>query len=254
MSFSPEWLALREPFDHAARSTELAQRFAAALPSEPHLVELGGGTGSGIRWLAPQLQSPHRWTLVDHDPELLACVPAELAATHAHDLRQLPSLDLDVQAVSCQALLDLVDVGFLIELADWLAQRQLPLLAALTVDGRVDWLPADPADAEVGAAFRIHQLTDRGFGASPGTRAAAITADLLTVRGYAVQTASADWQIPSTATDMLVAMIDGTAHAAAEIHPHPEVVEAWRQRRLEVARRGQLSLMVGHTDLLALPR
>ena len=44
--FAADWLALREPFDHAARSVALARRLADRLPRRPKLVDLGGGTGS----------------------------------------------------------------------------------------------------------------------------------------------------------------------------------------------------------------
>ena len=50
--FAAAWLALREPYDHAARSAALADRFAAAVGKAPHLLDLGCGTGSNLRYLA----------------------------------------------------------------------------------------------------------------------------------------------------------------------------------------------------------
>ncbi len=246
-SFPEAWLRLREPFDHAARSDALARAFADALPERPRLVELGGGLGSGIRYLSRFVDA--EWTLVDHDPELLARVQG--AATRRHDLRDMVGLDLEVDGVCCQALLDLCDVRFLADLAAWVAARGVPFLAALTVDGRVDWDPVDPDDAQVQAAFRVHQLGDRGFGASPGPRAAAVMADQLAMRGYGVRTERADWRIGADATAMVREMVEGAAHAAAEVHPDPARVEAWRGRRLEQL--GALALAVGHLDLLAVP-
>ena len=57
---SPEWLALREPADAAARSAELAERLARHLPAAGRLVihDLGGGSGAMGRWLAPRLPGP----------------------------------------------------------------------------------------------------------------------------------------------------------------------------------------------------
>lgn len=243
--FSEAWLRLREPFDHRARSRALAEAFAALLPERPRLVELGGGLGSGLRYLSGHVGAD--WVLVDHDPALLARVGG--ARTLRHDLRDLGGLDLDVDGVTCQALLDLCSVRFLAELAAWVASRRVPLLAALTVDGRVDWDPVDPLDAEVQAAFRVHQLGDRGFGDSPGPRAAAVLADQLGMRGYTVRTERADWIIAATDVDMVREMVNGTAGAAVEVHPEPERVEVWRSRRL--SQLGSLSLRVGHIDLLA---
>ena len=69
--FAADWLALREPFDHAARSVALAQRLADRLPARPQLVDLAGGTGSMFRFLAPIIGRGQDWTLVDADAALL---------------------------------------------------------------------------------------------------------------------------------------------------------------------------------------
>ncbi len=52
-AFDAAWLALREPFDAAARSRALAEALIAHLPARPRLLDLGCGTGSLFRWLAP---------------------------------------------------------------------------------------------------------------------------------------------------------------------------------------------------------
>ena len=256
VTFSASWLAQREPFDHAARSSALAQALADHLSgrSDTHVVELAGGTGSGIRYLRRWLPEA-RWTLADHDVALLDTIPEDLASPIRHDLRTVRTLPVPApSAVTCQALLDLVDLGFLVDLADWLTHDlgRTPLLAALTVDGRVRWTPHDPLDDDVQAAFRLHQLGDRGFGGSVGPFATPILADLLTVRGYVVHRERADWQVGDAA--MLRAMVEGTAEAATEIHPQPAAVHAWGARRLALIDEGALSLTVGHEDLLALPR
>ena len=69
--FDADWLALREPFDHAARSLRLARRLAERLPARPRLMDLGAGTGSMFRFLAPIIGRGQDWTLVDADAALL---------------------------------------------------------------------------------------------------------------------------------------------------------------------------------------
>jgi hypothetical protein len=246
--FSVDWLRLREPYDHAARRVEPVDFVRDHVPEHFVGLELAAGTGSGVRWLAPHLPGG-RWTLVDHDAELLAA--AGDWPTLQHDLEDLDGLPDDVDLVSCQALLDLVSHAWLLRFADWLADRRVPLLAALTVDGRVDWSPADPRDVDVQAAFRAHQLTDRGFGPSPGPRAAQVLADHLRRRGFDVLVVNADWRIPPDATSMVEAMIDGTAGAAAEMLD-ARLVEQWRRDRRAAV--GSLGLTVGHLDLAAVPR
>ena len=75
--FSAEWLALREPADHRARSTDLPVRLARwqavqGAPGPRMLLDLGAGTGSNLRFLAPLMGADQDWICVDQDPELLA--------------------------------------------------------------------------------------------------------------------------------------------------------------------------------------
>ena len=80
--FSADWLALREPADVAARSSELTRAIAEALGHERVLdvLDLAAGTGSNLRYLTDRLPAHQRWLLVDHDPVLLAEAPARIAA------------------------------------------------------------------------------------------------------------------------------------------------------------------------------
>ena len=83
--FSPEWLALREPFDAAARPAaliaELRAHIAQGTAAAPlAVVDLGAGAGSNLRCLAPLLGGVQRWRLADNDPKLL---DAAFTATQA---------------------------------------------------------------------------------------------------------------------------------------------------------------------------
>lgn len=75
--FSADWLALREPFDDAARSAAAAP--AAAADREMTIVDLACGTGANLRHLAPRIGGRQTWRLIDHDADLLARVPACIA-------------------------------------------------------------------------------------------------------------------------------------------------------------------------------
>jgi hypothetical protein len=90
--FDAGWLALREPFDAAARDRTLAARFIEAVvasaamprgsrrrpgasswrPGACRIVDLAAGTGANLRVLAPQIPGHQDWLLVDHDPALIA--------------------------------------------------------------------------------------------------------------------------------------------------------------------------------------
>ena len=80
--FSADWLRLREPLDLAARNEALAQGFKAALKPRGgealRLIDLAAGSGANLRALAPCLGRDQDWTLVDHDPLLLAAQRVEI--------------------------------------------------------------------------------------------------------------------------------------------------------------------------------
>ena len=262
--FSPQWLSMREPFDHAARDAGLLSRLQSHLSSTTagpvRVVDLGCGHGSNLRYLAPRLPGPQQWRLIDHDPVLLEWIstqpaPAEaVCTTERHDLRlALDALPLQVDVVVCSALLDLVSLRWLESLARRCLDEQLPLLAVLSVDGRVSWQPAAADDSDVMRWFRAHQLGDRGFGPSPGVGAVDVLSGLLEAGGMRVYTAAADWKIGPEHPEMLAEMARGIAHASTEMSPRPAAVSDWLSARLSEIKRGEAQLTVGHRDLLALP-
>jgi hypothetical protein len=235
--FAREWLALRAPYDAAARSIGLARRFAAALPARPRLVDLAAGSGANRRWLAAHLPSATRWILVDDDQALLDGVADARVLDLAAALEEIARVD----GATCSALLDLVSVDWLRRLVAWLDGR--PLLAALSVDGRLGFAPEDGEDAAVIAAFAADQRRDKGFGPALGAAAPDALAALLREAGYRVETAASDWELGPGDGAMLRAMIDGLASVAVN-------TKGWRARRRQQAREGRLHLTVGHVDVL----
>ncbi len=278
--FDGDWLSLREPFDRAARSVALARRFADRLPaSRPRLVDLGAGTGSQFRFLAPIVGRGQDWTLIDADAALLdeafgrtaawarrqgfaatssgdtllVYTPCGtwrmrgLALGIAPDAMTLPEAD----AVVCTALLDLMSANWLERLIDSLA---VPFLACMTVDGRDSWLPRHPADAVVTKAFRRDQRRDKGSGPASATAASSAALRAFAARGFATASAPTDWHVPRTSLRMLRALIEGTAQAARNAAPARDAsIAAWESTRLDQALRARLAIRIGHRDILAIP-
>lgn len=280
-TFDGDWLALREGFDAAARSQSLARTLAAVLPPRPRLVDLGAGTASLFRWLAPILGGAQRWTLVDADATLLARAfdsIADWAAVQGHPVTranwqltvhtphgawQVGAEQADLaagpaalglgrfDAVLCSALLDLVSAAWVAQLAGSL---KVPLFACLSVDGRDAFLPAIPGDRLIAAGFRRDQGRDKGLGRALGPRAPAVLATTLRAHGFTVRSAPSDWRIGRAAPDMLMRMVEGHAEAALRHLPRQQaLLDDWTTRRLRQAARGRLALRIGHRDSLALP-
>ena len=281
-TFSADWLSLREPFDRVARSAKLAAALADVLPARPRLIDLGAGTGSLFRWLAPLLARAQAWTLVDADAALLdeaffriatwaeangyrVTTPGRAMLVHtphgawrvealAQDLATTPErLPLrEHDAVVCSALLDLVSAPWLEALASAIRS---PFAAFLSVDGREVWLPRHADDRLLARAFARDMGRDKGFGPALGPRAPAHALRLFSARGHRVLSAPSDWIIPRVGHAMLRAMVTGHAAAAAAALPAAaDRIDAWRERRLDQIARGRLALRIGHRDLLALPR
>ncbi|WP_213954725.1 class I SAM-dependent methyltransferase [Variovorax sp. dw_954] len=286
--FSADWLALREPFDLAARAGSghaLALRALAARlrgKSALRVIDLACGTGANVRALAPQLGGAQQWLLVDHDPALLAAMPQHFAAwaqaqgfawrTMAEGWRiEGPDWQADImprrvdlatglatlpfhaaRLVTTSALLDLVSADWLDALLGHVTAARPALLFALTVDGLVAWNEVDADDAAVQALFRAHQLGDKGFGPALGVDAVPHVAARLGRSGYRVTQARSDWVIEPPHHAMLQAMVQGMAAAALEQDASARaLVHAWSARRLAAI--GRTSLRVGHVDVLAVP-
>jgi SAM-dependent methyltransferase len=252
--FQLEWLRLREPYDHAARSASLAASFAEALGPAPRLIDLGCGTGSNLRYLAQRLPAAERWLLVDHDPALLEEARATLAKSVVNvcfetlDLSQkLPDLS-GWTGVTASALLDLASAAWLDRLARWCRGR--PALMALTFDGRLSWQPAADADETIRLRFLAHQQTDKGFGPALGPDAAAYFVRRLEAEGRHVSLETSDWRLGPADAPLLTATLEGIIAAVAE---PVELLERWAALRRRQLVAGELHLTVGHIDLLVLP-
>ena len=279
--FSTEWLRLREPFDAAARAAELVALIApdpAELPLD--VVDLGAGTGSNLRYLAPRLGGMQRWLLVDHDAALLAAADAatqEWAEANAAQVavrgaqlrvwgtgfaaevrRARVDLATDLKSVivpqralvTGAALLDLVSAQWLRTLGQQCHAARADLLFALCYDGTTACTPAEPEDREVLELFNRHQLADKGFGPALGPSAPHYAEQVLAALGYRLQSRKSDWRIARSDAALQRALIDGWLEAAVEIAPERgAALEDWRRRRLAHIAAGRSTLVVGHVDL-----
>lgn len=262
--FTAEWLALREPADHRARSARLAREIARQLMGRPplHVVDLGSGTGSNLRYLTPRLPPVQHWRLVDGDRALLARIRtptmwAIVASVHVQprdlaDLEANADLFKGVSLVTASALLDLVSAAWIDALAERCRVSRAASLFALTYDGRIACTPADRDDEMVRDLVNRHQRTDKGFGPALGPDAAGAAQRAFTSRGFTVERERSDWTLDGGEAELQRQLIDGWAAAAVAMQPAERTaIEAWRQRRLDYATAARSTIVVGHEDLAA---
>ncbi|MEZ0166721.1 SAM-dependent methyltransferase [Kineococcus sp. LSe6-4] len=241
-NFDPDWLALREPVDHGTRSARLEELLAARLTGRDRVrvVDLGAGSGSTLRHLAPRLAelgvaAAQDWVLVDHDADLLARalaspVPAAASVTTARvdlaDREAVREVLSGADVVVGSALLDVLPAPVadgLVEVLSTLDPRPA-VLFVLTVTGGAS---TDPAVAGAAEGFDADQRA-RGLGPD----AAGHVAAAFTARGWSVQREATPWRLgPSP---LLTAWARGWFTAAGVAGPDPTAA------------------VVPHEDLLAL--
>lgn len=255
-----DWLALREPFDAAARSDALVRAIAAALPRDRPLkvVDLGAGRGSNARYLAGRLPQPQQWLLVDEDATLLADVGALTSdfETRPMNLGLLdPAIFEERHLVTASALLDLVSETWLRSLASHCRATGAAGLFALTYNGKSRCSPMEPEDEAVRELMNRHQRSnDKGFGRAAGPDAVDAAERCFAEVGYRVQRAPSDWTLPPEARELQRQLVEGWAEAATEIAPgQSPMIRSWRSRRHAHIDSGRSRIIVCHEDLAAWP-
>lgn len=249
--FTPGWLELREPADAEARDAALLEPLRDHLPAGPLVIrDLGCGTGSNRRWLAPRLPSPQRWIMHDRDPELLARAAADgECETRLGDFTTLRADDLaETSLITASAVLDVLTEPQVDRLMRVIAEASVPALFTLTVAGEVELAPSDRLDAEVADAFNQHQHR----GGRLGPDAVTVAADALHAGGCTVLSGRSPWRLGAAHRELTAQWLHGWCAAAAEELPGLALDE-YLQRRVDAVEAGTLRVVVQHVDLLALP-
>jgi SAM-dependent methyltransferase len=272
--YTPQWLELREGADATARARDFLDPLRDHLrdhladrTGELVIRDLGCGTGSMGRWLAPRLNGPQHWILHDRDPDLLdravARMPRAAAdgspvtvATEQGDIAGLTAADLaGTSLVTASALLDLLTRDELNGLAEACAGAGCPALLTLSVAGLVELTPADPLDAEIGRAFNAHQRrVDHGRGLL-GPDAITVARETFNRQDGTVRTYASPWRLGAEESELTAQWLHGWVGAAQEQRPElTPLAETYLTRRLAMCEARELRVVVHHSDLLALPR
>lgn len=265
MSFSIDWLDLREPADFAARDKTLVKQLLEWLgqandPISPDRlwVDLGAGTGSTLRALTQLGAQSIVWRLVDVNGKLLDEAlrrhgKALLIEDYQADLNVVEELPLTgAHVVSASALFDLVSEALSKRLIERLDASKTAFYAALNYDGRTEWTPAHAYDATVLDAFNADQRTDKGLGLALGPDATSILTEILSSIGYTVSVADSPWRLTGVHAELVTALIEGIAAAVADKDGiDVNQLADWTAFRLANAPTG--SCLIGHQDILALP-
>jgi trans-aconitate methyltransferase len=261
--YDPSWLALREGADARARARDLAARAAEAVARQHRIVvhDLGCGTGSMARWLAPLLPGPQHWVLHDRDEDLLHIARGSLpravrggpvtVEARLGDATWLTAGELaGASLVTASALLDLLTRDEVWRLARACAASACPALLTLTVAGRVELEPADPLDRVIGTAFDSHQRRAVNGRRLLGPEAARAATEAFTELGARVEVRPSPWLLGPEDADLAAAWLRGWVGAAQQLEPDLGA-DGYLRDRLAAATSGRLRVNVQHVDMYA---
>ena len=276
--FSSEWLLLREAADHKDRNTQLQSQVAHWAQEKfsgrtMRLMDLGCGTGSNLRALAPLMPQQQHWTLVDYDAKLLLTARQRLMAwadsfTERGDALLIQKQGKSLEVIFAQKNLmtelsqlmetppDLMTAAAFFDLVSvaWLGQfcqlLRCPLYAVLTYNGQEVWTPSSAHDALFLDAFHQHQRSDKGFGVAAGPAATDALVDALEKQGFLCEKGASPWRLTLEDHALMQALASGAAGAVKETAQlTPTQLEVWTQTR-KMATHCQ----IGHWDVFALPK
>lgn len=287
--FSADWLSLREPVDHRSRNLDLQaqvlnylEQIKTVYPGSVHITDLGSGTGSNLRALAPHINSVQYWTLVDYDLTLLNVARSTLLAWADREINmptdgssvnlldtikpisilkenktivvKFKCVDLfnDYQAILNEPA-DLITAAAFFDLVaqPWLTQfcahLSKPLYTVLTYDGVEKWSPTQVIDAEILKAFHEHQQTDKGFGSALGPAASQCLENLLRAQQFTTVCAPSPWVLDQQDQALIEQLAIGSAKAVREIGSVPLTsVNQWEQSRIQADQ-----CEIGHIDFFS---
>ena len=274
--FSPDWLALREQADHRSRAPQLSFKIAARLAGlvNARIVDLGCGTGSNLRALAPILSNDQYWRLVDYSEELLAharillrewadyaeTTPEGMTLYYDEKIIHVSFVAFDLKhgittlleprpdLVTSSAFFDLISEDWIKAMAAEISRQKILFHTVLSYDGRIQWFPPHALDSAVQTAFNAHQTSDKGFGPASGPNSTNVLMEAFQSHGYLCEAADSPWIITRNDEAALLQSLGTGIGEAASSSITPLATEAWfgalAQRR---------SVLIGHRDLYAAP-
>jgi hypothetical protein len=219
-----------------------------------------------MRWLAPLLPGPQTWVLHDWNANLVdratnGAVPLDRErrrvsiSTRTAELAHLDPEHLDgASLVTASALLDVLTVQEIRAVIDACVAVGCPVLLSLSVTGAVRLEPPDPRDDVFAASFNAHQQRRAGGRRLMGLDGVALAQRLFLEAGWSIRRSASCWRLGDHDPRLLEQWFDGWCDAALEQRADLEVErEGYRALRSSQLRRGALSAVVVHTDLLAWP-
>ena len=254
MTDHPAYLDAKRALDDRSLNREVLDRFAAELPPEPEILEVGAGTATMVERLVDWgVIDGGRWVAVDAHADALAAgedrlgnavgdVAVEFRAADAFEFAsEAAAAGERFDAVVGCAFFDVVDAAPAVEAFADVA----PLAyAPITYDGETRFAPPDPDDEAVLDRYHRHMREFRPGGPDG--------ASALAREATAIAEGPSPWRIDPPYADgertVLAHLLDTVEGAVAETGYD---AGGWADRRREALDAGRLRYEAANRDLLA---
>ena len=285
--FASSWLDLREAADARARDVNLVTSLSTALnqSKEIRLIDLGAGTGSLCRYLAPTLRANQTWHLLDYSSSLLEEAEARFMtwaaqneltvkskagiwcasngvteyriATEVWDfangLGSFPT-SLSPDVITASAFLDLVSLSWIEQLVAFCKKLRTSFYGSLTYNGTMEWNPGNPSDSELLRFLNDDQQRDKGMGIALGANSSQAISKSFASSGFLVKTGPSPWCLTPTDSQLQKALLLQCVKLLEQKSNWPRCkIREWSNFRLAAIVAGQSQLKVGHQDIWAVP-
>jgi len=279
--FSLSWIKSREPYDIASRSKILTNLYEKDKEVIQNIIDLGGGTGSFLRWCHHKNIEYDKFSIVDHDQTLLNSFytiskkyfsknhvvlkknsassyileRGKTGKTSIIDLRKqeitssLESIN-DYDLISLSAVSDLLSKDYIKKLLDKINKDKY-IYFSICFDGRVKWEKSNKYDKYIISMFNKHQLQEKTLGMALGSNSIKIIREMSLKKDYKVTIADSSWVLPSDARDFQMSYLN-TIHKPLKKSElvDSDILKEWFIMRSNDIKLKKSRVSVGHKDIL----
>ena len=285
--FLSSWLDVREGADARARNVDVVTALSAYVDelADIHLIDLGAGTGSLFRYLAPRLGNRQTWRLVDYSSSLLEqaetrltkwagqhelIVQSKVGGWYASNMvreyhvdteiwdfaRGFPDFPIDPSAdlITASAFIDLVSLSWIEQLVAFCKKARTSFYGCLTYNGLIEWSPKHSFDGEFLQLLNNDQRRDKGMGPALGPDAFQAINNSFVSSGFVVKTGSSPWVLDSKDWQLQKALLLQWVKLLDQKSSWPAwKIKEWNEFHLAVIVEGKSQLKVGHQDIWVVP-
>ena len=279
--FSLSWIKSRESYDLVSRSKILTDLYKKNKEVFRNIVDLGGGTGSFLRWCHYKNIEYDKFLITDHDQKLLnrffimsknyfskeniklyennvssyILERKNKQKTSIINLRKQEILKTmesinNYNLISFSAISDLLSKDYIKKLLNKI-NRGKYIYFSICFDGRVKWNNSNKYDKYIISMFNKHQLQEKTLGMALGSNSIKIIREMSLKKDYKVTIADSSWVLPSDARDFQMSYLNTIYKPLKKSElVDSDILKEWFIMRSNDIELKKSRVSVGHKDIL----